>query len=249
MAASDYFTCRGCNASCCRTLSQGDLSLLKDVVLSNPYEVLLTPAVGLQLFEWELEGLQDEANKGGLGELNIKPLKGVVDGKRKVTLVTAWILEADVCPFLDGAASICRIHRTRPMMCRAYPLKATGVYETLEGKHPKIVMGECLKHQVTSLLDESTPYYQFMNFFGDLYWYCFQMEQAKIWIDSLVRGLVDSQFITVGNNPSETKLYGLLEFMQQNVLLRSKTVEDKLNLFQDIEFAKRAFGELVVQTV
>lgn len=75
------------------------------------------------------------------------------------------------------------------------------------------------------------------------------MEQAKGWIDSLARQLISSQFIKPGTDPAGTELYGLLEFMKRNVLIRQETVEQNIQMFRDVDLAKRFFGELVTRTV
>jgi len=220
------------------------------MVLSSPYEVLLSSTIGLQLFEWEIGPLKQQAKDAGINDVNIKPLKGVFDDKRKITLVTSWILEAAVCPFLEDATGMCRIHSKTPLMCRAYPLKATGLYDVLSGAPPRMELGACLREKIDPLLNESTPYDKFITIFGNLYWNCFQTEQAKIWIDSLVRQLVSAQYIRPGKIPEQgAELYGLLEFMKLKVLIRPETIEQKLQLFSDVDFAKKYFGELVVKTV
>ena len=79
---------------------------------------LTSKRFGMPLLPEEAWRLQHLAKRLGV-TVNIKPLAS--DGFR----VTLYQMADEVCPFLSG--NRCMIYEQRPIACRAYPLRASGV--------------------------------------------------------------------------------------------------------------------------
>ena len=70
---------------------------------------------------WERRLLEELAQQHGV-TVEFKPLQVYVDADgRCVVTLYRWIIRG-YCPFLDRASARCRIHSSKPLSCRMYPL-------------------------------------------------------------------------------------------------------------------------------
>jgi len=126
----EKFVCDRCG-ECCRNLMGLKGKALEEYEEYTPfgkfgtiYTILKPNEISSKIFEWEIPLLKRLANVKHVN-LSIIPSHVVLSTEGK-PIVFSWILNHNVCPFLE--VNECSIYENRPLVCQSFPL-----YESIFG--------------------------------------------------------------------------------------------------------------------
>ena len=239
------FHCKKCGR-CCETLGrvkdqiEQDRTLLTYQLVFPPYSIdIISGYRGLPLIEWEVQKLEKEAEKLNL-RINIKPAKVIFDLHRNISLVTGWVLDEKICPFLINQQ--CRIYDKRPFTCKQYPLLGVGYAHHQSGIRPVYYISEQCPQTKDLFFEGSFDELQkgLKSFFGNnIYFSCLQagmhLHQIQLTVNRLVQenkirpAVLDKGLM---KKIKDNRKIGLFEFLISEGVI---TKEKYSQIIQDIE--------------
>ena len=130
------FSCARCGQCC-----TGFLQRIRHSTPPDDYTVALVPLVttGVTLLPWEVNPMLEGARRHQI-QVKVVPCTGLLCKTQKSILVFEYFLYHEQCPFLS-AANKCLIYQDRPLACRSFPIKSSGllVDRFCEGTCPQFI--------------------------------------------------------------------------------------------------------------
>ncbi|MFA5855992.1 MAG: YkgJ family cysteine cluster protein [Candidatus Pacearchaeota archaeon] len=183
----------------------------------------------LPVYEWELVILKDLANKNNI-DLKIKPVTVLYDKISKQTFCVVYGIFNSPCIFLKN--NKCSIYKSRPLVCKSYPLFWSPDYKQVITKScfglcPNIDHDEFLSNIKGMNKDEIKKY--FKKIYGDTYKNCNQSNRINLALTDLLKGLEKDKKIFLEELYSKDypkDIISLTEFLLNNKLVSKKELEE-----------------------
>jgi Fe-S-cluster containining protein len=89
--------------------------------------------ITINVWPEEAEILKKEAESKSI-KLKILPKRAVYDEKHHELLILDYYIDHDTCPFFDSKKKLCEVYKSRPIICRSYPLLTSNTLGKCEYK-------------------------------------------------------------------------------------------------------------------
>jgi Fe-S-cluster containining protein len=149
------FNCTECGNCCSKIrgkLSEEETEFLKENAYGKMplFQLISIEESSFPLWDWEAKRFKAWADEVGV-DAKIRPLRAMFDLDSNKTIIIAYHMDSDSCPFLSDKK--CLIYdKKRAFVCRLFPFQRTPFLDIDEESDPSKLLGYC--HVTNEVLDE-----------------------------------------------------------------------------------------------
>jgi Fe-S-cluster containining protein len=238
------FACRRCG-HCCRNLKR--VRKLEDAGEKRPLYILEEER-SLALYEWELDDFLLFGRKLNK-QIEVAPVLICIDQLTNTPLGLIWSILDNDCPFLSES-NLCLIYEHRPVICRIFPVAASGIFLSSERLKFSDVFQDC-RYLADFAFPSVVRYRDFIaalhDCFGDIHVYSFHNERVQMILIDFLRELESRGIVRlarkrplkfVKNLVSRKGVIGLFKFLRERKLVPEVYVVELLKRLGNYEFSR-----------